>query len=52
MRSVVAVLTFVVALAGLTPLAVAQTGGDVLVLDGLALPQSHRYEIYNASSGT
>ena len=40
------------ALAGLTPLAVAQTSGDVLVLDGLALPQSHRYEIYNASSGT
>jgi hypothetical protein len=40
------------ALAGLTPPAVAQTSGDVLVIEGLALPQSHRYEIYNASAGT
>jgi hypothetical protein len=31
---------------------IAQTSTDVLVIDGLALPQSHRYEIYNASSGT
>ena len=52
MRFVVVVLTFVVALAGLTPLAVAQTSGDVIVVEGLALPQSHRYEIYNASAGT
>jgi hypothetical protein len=38
MRSVVVVLTFVVALAGQTPPAVAETSGDVLVLEGLALP--------------
>src|SRR5262245_29980595 len=49
---VVVVLTLVVALAGLTPAAVAQTSGDVLVTGGLALPQSHRYEIYNATAGT
>jgi len=52
MRSVVVALTLVAALAGLTPPAVAQTSGDVLVVEGLALPQSHRYEIYNAASGT
>jgi preprotein translocase subunit YajC len=52
MRFAVVVLTLVVALAGLAPVAIAQTSGDVLVIDGLALPQSHRYEIYNASGGT
>jgi hypothetical protein len=36
----------------MTSLAVAQTSGDVLVLEGLALPQSHRYAIYNAASAT
>jgi len=51
MRSVVVLLTFVVALAGLTPLAVAQTS-DVLVLEGLKLPQGHQYEIYNAATKT
>jgi preprotein translocase subunit YajC len=52
MRFAVVVLTLVVALAGLAPVAIAQTSGDVLVIEGLALPQSHRYEIYNESGGT
>ena len=42
MRTVVALLTLMVALVGGAPLALAQTSNDVLVIDGLALPQNHR----------
>src|ERR1700752_2576980 len=52
MRIVVSVLTLVLALVGGAPLALAQSSTDVLVIDGFALPQSHQYEIYNASGGT
>jgi preprotein translocase subunit YajC len=52
MRIVGAVLTILVALFAMAPGAVAQTSNDILTIDGLALPQSHRYEIYNASAGT
>ena len=52
MRIVSAVLTILVALFAGAPVAIAQTSNDVLVIEGLALPQSHRYEIYNASGGT
>jgi len=47
------ILTAFVAFTGLTPLAIAQTSSsDVLVIDGLALPQGHRYEIYNPTNSS
>jgi hypothetical protein len=52
MRIVAAILTVLVALTGSASVPLAQTAGDVLVIDGLSLPQNHRYEIYNASGGT